>query len=418
MFVWDKLIEGEKFQVLKQETIDIIFQAQQIIIDATFTNSIKLEYELIEEHYTNEDGSKGGSITYLETSDYLEKLRNIYNENTEDIQKIISSAMNMQHALNENEAYQAYMNLVKTEAGVFLSLFNTFENSNDNSLVTVDIIHAYLEALCKLIKPDEYKKLYRDPEALALALELNDEISSHDKLITSLIDFLIEVETDLFDCFNELLTIDTNKFQHAYVDFFMDQNTHSVLRSTDCDAINDVFYAMCESKTIKSMGLLREIIEDCDTSTMKGSGEHLQINRLLDNHEQLLENLGKNIEKKLKADWGHDIDEGSEFESDSAVITLENVNDYDQIVNNSDVVLVDFYADWCGPCKMLKPHLVTLSNSNHDITVLAVNVDKFGDVVHKANVRCMPTLVLFKSGVEVARHEGCLSYDELLEFVS
>ena len=67
---------------------------------------------------------------------------------------------------------------------------------------------------------------------------------------------------------------------------------------------------------------------------------------------------------------------------------------------------------------MLKPHLVTLSNSNQNITVLAVDVDQFGDIVSKADVGCMPTLVLFKNGVEVARHEGCLSYDALLEFVS
>jgi thiol-disulfide isomerase/thioredoxin len=53
--------------------------------------------------------------------------------------------------------------------------------------------------------------------------------------------------------------------------------------------------------------------------------------------------------------------------------------------------------------------MVRLSNSNQNITVLAVNVDRFGDIVSKANVRCMPTLVLFKNGMEVVRHEGCLS---------
>ena len=66
---------------------------------------------------------------------------------------------------------------------------------------------------------------------------------------------------------------------------------------------------------------------------------------------------------------------------------------------------------------MLKPHLETLSNSNQNITVLTVDVDDFYDLASGENVRCMPTLVLFENGVEVARHEGCLSYDELLEFV-
>jgi hypothetical protein len=308
---FDNLIEGEKFQVLKQESIPLFDNAAQIILDSKFIESITIEYELVEEHWTNESGGKCGSITYVETSYYLDKLKNIYSENIEDIQKIIFRVMNMQNTLSDNEAFQAYMNLVTTEVGVFVDLIDMMDNSRDKSFTAMDVVHTSLETLCKLVESDEYMNLNQDPEANALEVGLRDEILSHENLITSLIDFLIEVETDLFDCLNELLTLDTNAFEKALADIFWDDNFHRILRSAKCSALDDVVDAMEESKTIKSIALLFDIINfDVDTNgyTLKNS----HIDRLIENHEQLLENLTKSICEKMEADLNHEIDEDNE----------------------------------------------------------------------------------------------------------
>lgn len=69
-------------------------------------------------------------------------------------------------------------------------------------------------------------------------------------------------------------------------------------------------------------------------------------------------------------------------------------------------VLVDFYADWCGPCKMVSPIVDELSNENTDLGFRKVNVDEEPDLAVRYNVRSIPTLILFKDGEEVDRLVG------------
>lgn len=79
---------------------------------------------------------------------------------------------------------------------------------------------------------------------------------------------------------------------------------------------------------------------------------------------------------------------------------------------NEGLVLVDFYAEWCGPCKMLAPNLEKL-----DYNILKVDVDKFQDLAISYGVMSVPTLILFKDGKEVNKSIGYLDIDELKEMV-
>ncbi|HHX80961.1 MAG TPA: thioredoxin [Acholeplasmataceae bacterium] len=69
-------------------------------------------------------------------------------------------------------------------------------------------------------------------------------------------------------------------------------------------------------------------------------------------------------------------------------------------------ILVDFYADWCGPCKMVSPIVDELSEDNNDIAFRKVNVDEEANLAIRYNVRSIPTLILFKEGKEVDRVVG------------
>ena len=73
---------------------------------------------------------------------------------------------------------------------------------------------------------------------------------------------------------------------------------------------------------------------------------------------------------------------------------------------NSNTTLVDFYADWCGPCKMIAPFIEEIANERDDITVGKVNVDEDTELAIKYNVVSIPTLIIFKDGKEKSRIVG------------
>ena len=89
---------------------------------------------------------------------------------------------------------------------------------------------------------------------------------------------------------------------------------------------------------------------------------------------------------------------------------LENKEQFNELIK--DKVLVDFYAEWCGPCKMLAPNLEKL-----DYNILKVDVDKFQDLAISYGVMSVPTLILFKGGKEINKSIGYLDFDELKEMV-
>ena len=88
----------------------------------------------------------------------------------------------------------------------------------------------------------------------------------------------------------------------------------------------------------------------------------------------------------------------------------------ESIILNKDLVLIDFYADWCAPCKKMKPILNEFSNENK-ILVSPLNADVEIDLGKQLNIINLPTLILFKNSKEVWRGEGFHSKEQLLEIV-
>jgi thioredoxin 1 len=90
---------------------------------------------------------------------------------------------------------------------------------------------------------------------------------------------------------------------------------------------------------------------------------------------------------------------------------------YDEIVREG-IVLVDFYADWCGPCKMLAPALEALSNEREDIKIVKVNVDEQEDLARRFGVMSIPTLFLYKDNNILSKKMGFQTLDMLNEWIS
>ena len=79
-------------------------------------------------------------------------------------------------------------------------------------------------------------------------------------------------------------------------------------------------------------------------------------------------------------------------------------------------VLVDFFATWCGPCKMLSPILEKVASEHEDLTILKVDVDEVGDVAAKYGIKSIPTLILFEDGKAVDMKLGYMPEESVLRF--
>ena len=91
---------------------------------------------------------------------------------------------------------------------------------------------------------------------------------------------------------------------------------------------------------------------------------------------------------------------------------------FNQIINTNKPVLIDFYADWCQPCKMVTPILKQVKdNLGDDIKIVKINVDKNPSISAKYSIRSIPTLILFKNGNIEWNKAGVASASEIIKKV-
>ena len=91
-------------------------------------------------------------------------------------------------------------------------------------------------------------------------------------------------------------------------------------------------------------------------------------------------------------------------------------NSFENIIKSEKPVLIDFFATWCGPCKMLAPILKEVKDSlGERITILKIDVDKNQDLSSKYQVRGVPTMILFQNGKQLWRQSGVLTKDEIIK---
>lgn len=126
--------------------------------------------------------------------------------------------------------------------------------------------------------------------------------------------------------------------------------------------------------------------------------------------------LNKQAQKKLQGnELMNEINKEEENKMEILKVTSENFES--EVLNSEKVVLVDFYADWCGPCKMLSPIVEKVAEENSDIKVVKINVDNAQDLAMKYQVMSIPTLVVIKNGKEINRHVGLIDKEEIIGLI-
>lgn len=100
------------------------------------------------------------------------------------------------------------------------------------------------------------------------------------------------------------------------------------------------------------------------------------------------------------------------------IFNIQDNKDFEtKVLNSKDIVVVDFYADWCGPCRLLAPKLETRIGSEKSIHLAKINVDNFEELAAKHQVSTIPHVVGFKNGKVIDKFIGNKDNDIIDEFI-
>ncbi|MCD7951235.1 MAG: thioredoxin [Erysipelotrichaceae bacterium] len=100
-----------------------------------------------------------------------------------------------------------------------------------------------------------------------------------------------------------------------------------------------------------------------------------------------------------------------------AEIIHVKTNEFDNVIHSHKLVFVDFYADWCGPCKMLAPSVEKLASEHSEVQVVKINVDEEPSLAMQFGVQSIPTLIAFKDGQPFNRQLGFMPYEALEDMI-
>lgn len=106
-----------------------------------------------------------------------------------------------------------------------------------------------------------------------------------------------------------------------------------------------------------------------------------------------------------------------EIAMENNVLEVTGENFEEEVLKETKTVLIDFYADWCGPCQVLSPIVEAVANSNTNIKVVRINIDNAEELAIEYGVMSIPTLVVMKDGKEIRRSVGLISQSEVEELV-
>ena len=100
-----------------------------------------------------------------------------------------------------------------------------------------------------------------------------------------------------------------------------------------------------------------------------------------------------------------------------AITMLTNENFDSEVMNADKTVLVDFYADWCGPCKMQSPIVDEIDGERYDVKVCKINIDQQPELAMRFGVMSIPTIMVVKNGETTFKEPGLMQKRDLLKLL-
>ena len=101
-----------------------------------------------------------------------------------------------------------------------------------------------------------------------------------------------------------------------------------------------------------------------------------------------------------------------------ATTKIDTSNFQTDVLGSDKPVVVDFWAEWCGPCKMIAPSLEEISNEMDNVRIAKVNIDENPDIAAQFGVRSVPTLMIFKNGEHADTMVGAQSKSKLVDWIN
>ncbi|MCP5369237.1 MAG: thioredoxin [Rickettsiaceae bacterium] len=99
------------------------------------------------------------------------------------------------------------------------------------------------------------------------------------------------------------------------------------------------------------------------------------------------------------------------------LIEISDKDFQQEVLDSKKLVLIDFWAPWCGPCKMLGPILEDLANEMQNVKIVKINIDENLEVPSQLGIRSIPTLMLYKAGQNISTKVGVLPKNSLKEWI-
>ena len=99
------------------------------------------------------------------------------------------------------------------------------------------------------------------------------------------------------------------------------------------------------------------------------------------------------------------------------ILKVTGKNFEEEVLKSEKPVLIDFYAEWCGPCKMMAPIIEKVAENNEEVKVVKINVDEAQDIAMKYQIMSIPTLVVIKDGKESKRTVGLMSQADIEKLI-
>ncbi|HCA33647.1 MAG TPA: thioredoxin [Lachnospiraceae bacterium] len=100
-----------------------------------------------------------------------------------------------------------------------------------------------------------------------------------------------------------------------------------------------------------------------------------------------------------------------------AVIQANEATFKNEVLNAQGTVLVDFWADWCGPCKMLSPIINEIADEAKGFKVMSCDADENPDILERYGIRAIPTLIVFKNGDAIHQSTGFIPKEQVLKLL-